>query len=179
MSDVRDTPRTATGPEDLGLEFLAALVSSIADGILVLDSDCRIVYANPVGCDWLGYPLDRLLGQDRLALMPEYERPNYRAFLLKAFSGSSELSPIIVRRPDGSELEIGEGHGARPPRQALLLACGPRRNGAAQTRPASGRAGLGGCRPRGEWLDRGRPYGHLRMRARRNTSARSMGDARR
>ena len=55
-SGILDTRMAAGDPQGLGLEFLAALVSSTADGILVLDSDCRIVYANPVACDWLGYP---------------------------------------------------------------------------------------------------------------------------
>lgn len=94
------------GPEDLGLEFLAAVVRSTPDGIVVLDSDCRIVYANPSACDRLGYPLERLLGQDRLALLPDHERPTYRAFLDRARSGNSDTSTVTVYRPDGSELEF-------------------------------------------------------------------------
>jgi PAS domain S-box-containing protein len=99
-------PWSAAGPEDLGLDFLAAVVRSTPDGIVVLDSDCRIVYANPSACEGLGYPLDRLLGQDRLALLPEHERQTYRAFLDRARCGNSEASTVTVYRPDSFVLEL-------------------------------------------------------------------------
>src|SRR5262249_38118760 len=90
LAGVSDNPVVSMDPERLGLDFGAALVRTSADGITVVDSDCRIVYANPAACQLLGYSLDRLLGQDSLTLLPEQERQTYRTFLEKARSGHSE-----------------------------------------------------------------------------------------
>jgi PAS domain S-box-containing protein len=105
-SMVPDTPWAVRATADLGLDFLAALVRSTADGLIVLDSDYRIAYANPAACEELGYPFDQVLAQDSVALMPEDERQTYRAFLDKARGGNAEASTVILHRPDGSELEV-------------------------------------------------------------------------
>ncbi|HKF17217.1 MAG TPA: PAS domain S-box protein [Candidatus Dormibacteraeota bacterium] len=103
---VSDNPVVSMDPERLGLDFGGALVRTSVDGITVLDRDRRIVYANPAACEMLGYPLDRLLGQDSLTLLPEHERQTYRTFLEKARSGHSQPRTEIVYRPDGSEREV-------------------------------------------------------------------------
>ena len=100
-----DTPWSVADPERLGLDFWAALVRASADGITVLDSDCRVVYANTAACELLGHPLHRLLGQDRLSLLPEQERQTYLTFLERARNGDPEPWTAIAYRPDGSELE--------------------------------------------------------------------------
>ena len=100
-----DRPWSAADPERLGLDFWAALVRTSADGITVLDSDCRVVYANTPACELLGHPLHRLLGQDRLSLLPEQERQTYLTFLDRARNGDPQPWIAIAYRPDGSELE--------------------------------------------------------------------------
>jgi PAS domain S-box-containing protein len=106
MNVVPDTPWSATDPERLGVDFWAALVRASADGIIVLDSHFRVVYANTPACELLGYPLHRLLGQDRLSLLPERERQTYLTFLDKARNGNSKARTALAYRPDGSELEV-------------------------------------------------------------------------
>ena len=44
-SDTLDTPSPARDPQALGLDVLDAWVNASADGVLVLDSDLRVVYA--------------------------------------------------------------------------------------------------------------------------------------
>lgn len=70
-SDIVDTPRPGRGPEGLRLDdVLAAWIRASPDGVVVLDSDLRIVYASPAFCALFGYTVDRLLGEDALTLVP-------------------------------------------------------------------------------------------------------------
>lgn len=106
MSDVPDTARSAGDWDGMGLEVLAAVVRASVDGITVLDTDRRVVYANPAACELLGYPLDRLLGNDFLMFVPEWDRPTARAFFANARCGRSEAVAAAAYRPDGSHMEI-------------------------------------------------------------------------
>ena len=105
MEVVPNTGQLAMKPERFGTDFWAALVRSSADGISVLDSDCRVVYANPATCEMLGYRLDQLLARHRLTFQPEQERQTYRKFLDGARGGRSEPRTAIAYRPDGSRVE--------------------------------------------------------------------------
>jgi PAS domain S-box-containing protein len=129
-------------------DFLAAVVRSTPDGIVVLDSDCRIVYANPSTYERLRYPLDRLLGQDRLALLPEHERQTYRAFLDRARGGNSEASTVTVYRPDSFVLELEVKASVLALQGQRFFVVGEREVTERRRRRASGRAGPGRCRPR-------------------------------
>src|SRR5215472_14934544 len=106
MSDVPDTARSARDWDGMNLEVLAAVVRTSVDGITVLDTDRRIVYANPAACELLGYPLDRLLGNDFLTFVPEWDRPTARAFFANARCGRSEAVAAAAYRANGSSLEI-------------------------------------------------------------------------
>jgi PAS domain S-box-containing protein len=129
-------------------DFLAAVVRSRPDGIVVLDSDCRIVYANPSTYERLGYPLDRLLGQDRLALLPEHERQTYRAFLDRARGGNSEASTVTAYRPDSFVLELEVKASVLALQGQRFFVVAEREVTERRRRRASGRAGPGRCRPR-------------------------------
>jgi len=98
---------TPTGYVD-GL--LAAWVSASQDGVLVLDSDRRIVYATPAFCKLVGRPLDRMLGRDAMTLVPERHRQTALTHQAHVRNGRSELLQDVTVRPDGSELET-EGTG--------------------------------------------------------------------
>ena len=50
------------------------MVKASLDGVIVLDSDRRVVYASPAYCELFGYPLDRLLGNNPLPLVAERDR---------------------------------------------------------------------------------------------------------
>jgi PAS domain S-box-containing protein len=50
----------------LGVSVLAEVVTSVDDGIAVIDAEQRWVYANRAACRMLGQPFDRLAGRDFL-----------------------------------------------------------------------------------------------------------------
>ena len=104
-SGVLATPRPTRDAEGLGLDVLAAWVSASPDGVVVLDSDLRVVYASPAYCALSGYPVDRLLGQDPLTFVPERYRQTALTHWADVRDGRSEALLGIVFRADGSELD--------------------------------------------------------------------------
>jgi len=70
-SGILDTPRPTRDREGLRLGVVAAMVKASLDGVIVLDSDRRVVYAGPAYCELFGYPLDRLPGINPLPLVAE------------------------------------------------------------------------------------------------------------
>ena len=86
--------------QGLRLDLLAAWVTASPDGVLVLDSDLRVVYASPAYCALFGLQPDRLLGQDVLRFVPELHR---QTALTHWADGGSEP---VGSRSDRSELEL-------------------------------------------------------------------------
>jgi PAS domain S-box-containing protein len=82
------------------------MVRASADGIIVMDSDRRVVYANPAACKLLGYPPDRLLGRDFLTLVPETDRQTALTLLASSRGGKSTGMAGVAYRPDGSQLHV-------------------------------------------------------------------------
>ncbi|MBZ6494509.1 two-component system sensor histidine kinase NtrB [Natrinema longum] len=56
-------------------EFYRTLVENAAEGMLTIDEDSRIVYANPAIEDILGYTPDELVGSTKMKIIPERLRP--------------------------------------------------------------------------------------------------------
>ncbi len=104
-TDVPDTLRPARDPEGPGVDVLAALVNASPDGVIVINSDHRIVYANPAFSELFGYGPDRLLGEDLLTLIPERERQTVQTHWTDVRAGRSEPLLGVVYRADGSEVE--------------------------------------------------------------------------
>jgi PAS domain S-box-containing protein len=97
----------ASNPGDLGLDVLAAaLVRDSPDGITLMGTDRRYLYANPAACQMIGYPLESLVGRDFLADVPECSRQSALAYFDNACKGKVLRGPHVVRRPDGSELPV-------------------------------------------------------------------------
>jgi len=105
-SDGRHTLRSAGQAGSFGFDDLAALVNASVDGITVLDSDHRVVYANPAACELLGYSRDQLLGLDGLQLIPERARPTVLTVIADARRGKSRAVASLAIRSDGSELAV-------------------------------------------------------------------------
>ena len=103
---ILDTPRTARDPHGLGLDVLNAWVSALADGVLVLDTDFRVVYASPSYCGLFGLKPDRLLGQDHLRSVPERHQQTALKHWVDVRDGRSEPVLGAAFRADGSELEF-------------------------------------------------------------------------
>jgi len=104
--DGHDGLRSGVLPASFGFDDLAALVNASVDGITVLDSDHRVVYANPAACELLGYSLDQLLGLDGLKLIPERARPTALTVFDNTRRGKSQAVGSLATRSDGSELAV-------------------------------------------------------------------------
>src|SRR5262249_20326101 len=102
-SSILETSRPARHPQGLELDVLAAWVTASPDGVLVLDSDLRVVYASPAYCALFDLQSDRVLGQDLLRFVPEQHRQTALAHWADVRDGRSES---IGFRVDGSELEL-------------------------------------------------------------------------
>ena len=105
MGDIQHVGRPTGDVDGLGLDVLTTWVSASSDGVLVLDSDLRIVYATPAFCQLVGRPLGRMLGRDAVTLVPERRRQTVLTHFADIRNGRSEPLLGITFRPDGSELE--------------------------------------------------------------------------
>jgi two-component system, OmpR family, sensor histidine kinase NblS len=92
---------------------LETLVSTIADGALLLDSDMKVVLANPAAISILGWDRDSAIGMNILHLLPaplvaEISRP-----LHEIASGEREGSEFRVMMDGGDLTEGGLHHSLR------------------------------------------------------------------
>ncbi|WP_435117985.1 two-component system sensor histidine kinase NtrB [Halolamina sp. C58] len=62
-------------------EFYRALVDNAAEGMLTIDGESRIVYANPAIEGILGYTPEELVGSSKMKIIPERLRPVHAAAL--------------------------------------------------------------------------------------------------
>ena len=86
-------------------DVLAAWISATSYGVVVLDSNYRVFYANTAFCDLVGYQRDRLLGQEILPLIPERHRQTALTHWADVREGRSEPVLGVVSPADGSEFE--------------------------------------------------------------------------
>ena len=86
-------------PADVDLATLRALVASAPDGIVVGDSEGRIVHVNPRAEEMFGYPAHALLGQQIEILVPERDQSRHVGH--RAHFAAAPLS-----RPMGVGLEL-------------------------------------------------------------------------
>lgn len=93
-------------PEHLGLDTLAEFLEASLDGIVVVDPDGRYLYANPVGCDIMGYRLEELIGRDCRMNFPERLHQQMLNTFDAGIAGQTGRWSSAVLRPDGEEREI-------------------------------------------------------------------------
>jgi len=90
----------------LGLPALAELLTRTEDGLVVVDSDRRYVYANPAACRILGDPIERLRGQDLLGSFQVREHATVLEHLSERLGDTSAPFTCIMGGLDGAEREI-------------------------------------------------------------------------
>lgn len=98
------SPRPA--PTGLGADALSHLFESSLDGILVVDAQHSIRYANPAAAEIAGTTREQLAAQDLLALFPQAERADLTAHLAIGPGVRSERRSTTVVRPDGERREV-------------------------------------------------------------------------
>ncbi|MDQ1428888.1 MAG: hypothetical protein QOK39_2364, partial [Acidimicrobiaceae bacterium] len=86
-------------PADVDLATLRALVASAPDGIVVVDSEGRIVHVNPRAEEMFGYPAHALLGQPIETLVPEREQSRH-------IGHRANFAAAPLSRPMGVGLEL-------------------------------------------------------------------------
>ena len=90
-------------------EFYQTLVENAAEGMLTIDSDSEILYANPAVEDILGYTSDELVGSSKMKIIPERLQPKHAA-ALEAYVESGERNidwsgiELPARHKDGHEV---------------------------------------------------------------------------
>jgi PAS domain-containing protein len=72
---------------------LAGVVAGAQEGITVVDAGRRFVYANPVACEMLGYPLAQLQGRDFMGSIPARDHAIMLARFSEQFGGSLGEAP--------------------------------------------------------------------------------------
>ena len=98
--------RAVPEPSD---DFYRTLVENAAEGMLTIDEDSTIRYANPAIEDILGYSPEELVGSSKMAIIPERLRPIHAEALASYLeSGERNLDWNGIELPalhkDGSEV---------------------------------------------------------------------------
>ncbi|HEX2281992.1 MAG TPA: PAS domain S-box protein, partial [Thermomicrobiales bacterium] len=106
MTSSEPNGQTAFIPEHLGLDTLVEFVEASLDGIVVIDPSGKYIYANPVACEIMGYPLEEMVGRDLFTNFPEREHQAMRATFHAGLKGITGRYSSVVLRPDGEEREI-------------------------------------------------------------------------
>src|SRR5262249_15384079 len=90
----------AAAPESSGSEaFYRTALESLAEGVMILDSDCRIIYANRLVYEITGYSPEELLGQTPSLLRADSEASPCSDG--KAPSDEPKLFEFEMKRKDG------------------------------------------------------------------------------
>jgi PAS domain S-box-containing protein len=90
----------------LGLPALAAVLAGTQEGVTVVDSERRWVYANPAACRTLGRPLEELRGRDFLSAVPAPDRALHLDRFREQLNGVAGEFASTMLTVDGAEREI-------------------------------------------------------------------------
>lgn len=91
--------------------FLRALVENTTEGLLTINPESRILFANPAIEDILGYPPDELIGSSKMRIIPERLRPVHASGLKQYLqTGEKHIDWTGVELPalhkDGHEVPV-------------------------------------------------------------------------
>ncbi|MFB6161240.1 MAG: PAS domain S-box protein [Haloferacaceae archaeon] len=92
-------------------EFLRALVANTSEGLLTIDAQSEIVFANPAIESILGYRPDELIGSDKMTIIPERLQSAHRRGLAQYLqTGERNIDWTGVELPalhrDGHEVPV-------------------------------------------------------------------------
>lgn len=107
---VADSLESPCSPFDEG-DFFRQLVANTSEGLLTIDENSRILFANPAIEDILGYEPAELVGESKMVLIPERLRPAHAAGLEKYLrTGEKHIDWNGIELPalhkDGHEVPV-------------------------------------------------------------------------
>ena len=120
LEDISGSNSTALAPQkqqdgessqiqllDKVYNFYKSIIQNISSGLLTLDLDGEITFANRMAADMLGYEVKDLLGRYVTDLFPEDEET--RKFLKSMFIPGKKVDEkeIVFRKKDGSNIIVG------------------------------------------------------------------------
>lgn len=109
MGETTGEPAAEAIHEDAA--FLRAMVDNVSEGLLTIDEDSRILYANPAIEEILGYRPEELVGSSKMTIIPERLRPVHEAALAQyVATGERHIDWTGVELPalhrDGHEVPV-------------------------------------------------------------------------
>ena len=92
---------------DGGGKIEESIIDSLSSGVMVFDSNQRLLLANQAAAENLDVPLDALVRGERVSSLPL--PAEFRTFVENALNACRPLErqEVVVRQPDGSRKEIG------------------------------------------------------------------------
>src|SRR3989441_1070115 len=99
--DAETQMATGIGPEVFAESesFYRTALESLSEGVMILDADCRIIYANKMVCEITGYSPEELLGQTPYLLRADREQDDCAAN--KAPADEPKCFEFEMKRKDG------------------------------------------------------------------------------
>jgi len=104
VSDTASSPPPTGAGDDRS--FLAALVQSLMEGLVVCDRDQHLILVNPAAARLLGYKTQELRGRPQSTIIPLDQRPVIEAADARRREGQSDSYEIELERQDGSRLPV-------------------------------------------------------------------------
>ena len=99
---------------ETGGSFSPRIIDSLLNAVIIVDDQCRILYANYATQDLLGWRVDRLFGEPVVHMVPERFRSAYLAAFNRLIGsnpprGNLTPSRVVLQRADGSEAPVDLG----------------------------------------------------------------------
>jgi serine/threonine-protein kinase RsbW len=99
---------------ETGGSFSPRIIDSLLNAVIIVDDQCRILYANYATQDLLGWRVDRLFGEPVVHMVPERFRSAYLAAFNRLIGsnpprGNLTPSRVVLQCADGSEAPVDLG----------------------------------------------------------------------
>ena len=103
--DLSDSGRSIASMRDWEERF-RTVAESLSEGLMLMDLNGTILYANPIIKHFLGLKRDEVIGRDTRDFMRPERRAMADATLLERSKGKSSICEDAILRPDGSLLWV-------------------------------------------------------------------------
>jgi serine/threonine-protein kinase RsbW len=99
---------------ETGGSFSPRIIDSLLNAVIIVDDQCRVLYANYATQELLGWRVDRLFGEPVVHMVPERFRSAYLAAFNRIIGSNpprANLTPsrVVLQRADGSEAPVDLG----------------------------------------------------------------------